>query len=132
MAFWLSSISLNSAFKSGNLTCDLIGKSNTRSPTVPLITARVTVMSYLSLHASGRGHLELYCISSAHLRVPHKRQRDLALLRIDKPRVVILRCRFHLHSFGTHQRAKLASRILMPGRLPVVRLDQVFFARHQL
>src|SRR6266550_1715097 len=48
MAFWLSSISLNRAFRSGNLTCDLIGKSNTRSPTVPLITARVTLISYLS------------------------------------------------------------------------------------
>src|SRR5258708_865113 len=32
MAFWLSSISLKSAFRSGSWACDFLGKSKTRSP----------------------------------------------------------------------------------------------------
>ena len=48
----------------------------------------------LPLHPGGCGYLCLQRIPSAYLRVPHKRQRDFAFLRIDQPRVVILRRRF--------------------------------------
>ena len=89
------------------------------------------IEEYLPLYSRRRGHLELQRVSAAHLRVPRKRQRDFVFLKVQQPGVVILRRRFQLHSFRAYQRAELAGGILMPCRLPVVRLYQVLIAGQQ-
>src|SRR2546422_5007436 len=89
---------------------------------------RLYIKEYLPLHATRRRHFKLQRVPSAHLRVPHQRQRDFVFLEIQQPRVAILRRRFQLHSFRTHQRAKLARRTLVPRRFPVVRLDDILLA----
>ncbi len=92
---------------------------------------RLRIKKYLPLHAGSCGYFELQRVLPAHLRVSHKGQCDFAFLEVEQPRVVILRRRFQLHSFRTHQRPKHSGRTLMPRRLPVVRFDQVLFAHQQ-